>query len=653
MEKYLNKFYDIIDKIGKQNFLLIVFIIIVVAITGIVQTFSLYTELSGVSIVDGIKTYQFILNANNTTNTIIIPANSSKNIDITVNNDSSAKLLYGIYYTSNNNDVNIGYLPRTSHLPNATIEANSDNVVTIRVKNSSDNNASITFGVKYGFENGGELTLEEGQSWLEEYEESLDDSILANHVINLYNDGSAINTVHIGADASKPEVSLNATKNIMLDNNGEYRYYGANPNNYVLFNNELWRIISSSNVKSSTTDTKGEQRIKLVKAEILADDNGLNKYSWDSSESTINSGRGVNDWSQADLQTELNTLYLNKGSDVCYTGSNNATTACAFSTTGLNAEAKTLIDDALYHLGATSDISTFFADNFYSTERSTSTWPGTTGTCDDGACPRATKWSGKVGLMYMSDFAYSVDLSSCNVSLSQYSNTEGCGDSWLKPTASIMPINSSISGAAANYFITSASLIMGRVTYEKFSVMPTVYLKSDVKWLSGDGTSESPYILDDGTGGSSSGDDTTEQLSLKTYLAMETTTGNYGKLDTYNLILEQDGTEKTASCQLQLTGYLSCGSYPKNSTIKVLGVNINGTELYSAKEDFEFNITTNNTNLFIVANSKGVEEYKICSEFNSTCDSRIGGTTGEDVGSSTGGNVGGGTVIGGGGSILG
>ena len=69
--------------------------------------------------------------------------------------------------------------------------------------------------------------------------------------------------------------------------------------------------ISVENVKSSETDTIGEERVKIVKATVLTDDNGLNEFSWDSSPSTINNGHGVNEWSQADLMTELNTLYFN------------------------------------------------------------------------------------------------------------------------------------------------------------------------------------------------------------------------------------------------------------------------------------------------------------------------------------------------------
>ena len=57
----MNKFYNFIEKIGKHNFILIVFIIIVLLITGIYQTFSLYTESAGISLIDGIKTFKFIL----------------------------------------------------------------------------------------------------------------------------------------------------------------------------------------------------------------------------------------------------------------------------------------------------------------------------------------------------------------------------------------------------------------------------------------------------------------------------------------------------------------------------------------------------------------------------------------------------------------
>lgn len=227
------------------------------------------------------------------------------------------------------------------------------------------------------------------------------------YIENLYNDGSNLTTVSIGEDVvenvnmsntkilpsmlnnkiklidtteSNATVYLNSEQSIMLDNNDEYRYYGATPNNYVTFNNELWRIINVSNVKSSLNDKNGEMRIKLIR------NNSIGSYSWDSSDETINSGKGINDWTQADLMTELNTLYYNKQSGTCYNTWNNGSITCDFSKIGLNDISKTLIDDAVWYLGAGSRDG--FANVSYNSERSTTVYTG-----------HPTTWTGKVGIM--------------------------------------------------------------------------------------------------------------------------------------------------------------------------------------------------------------------------------------------------------------
>ena len=84
------------------------------------------------------------------------------------------------------------------------------------------------------------------------------------------------------------------------DNN--LRYVGANPCNYVKIDNEIWRIIGVMNNIDDGTGKK-ETRIKLIRKDAI----GI--YSWDSSESSINSGYGVNEWSQADLMKLLNPGY--------------------------------------------------------------------------------------------------------------------------------------------------------------------------------------------------------------------------------------------------------------------------------------------------------------------------------------------------------
>ena len=54
----------------------------------------------------------------------------------------------------------------------------------------------------------------------------------------------------------------------------DYRYTGANPNNYVSFNNELWRIIGVFPTDDGTGNI--ENRVKIIRNESIGED-----YMWD------------------------------------------------------------------------------------------------------------------------------------------------------------------------------------------------------------------------------------------------------------------------------------------------------------------------------------------------------------------------------------
>ena len=98
---------------------------------------------------------------------------------------------------------------------------------------------------------------------------------------------------------------VNTSNEVVLDDAGNARYIGADPNNYVYFNCddydnpssstcELWRIIGVF-----SEDTHGISNTKLVK---LIRNDSIGDYAWDSS--------NVNDWTTASLQSSLNTSYL-------------------------------------------------------------------------------------------------------------------------------------------------------------------------------------------------------------------------------------------------------------------------------------------------------------------------------------------------------
>ena len=332
----------------------------------------------------------------------------------------------------------------------------------------------------------------------------------AEKIINLYEDGSPITTANIKMDESNPKVYLNATQGIMLDNNGDYRYYGANPNNYITFNDETWRIIGVFHDVDNGTG-KREIRMKIIRNESIG------QYSWDSSDSSVHDGYGVNDWSQADLMNELNDLYYNSKSGTCYNGQNNATTTCDFTSIGLDSTARNMIDNAVYYLGPVLDEINTPVDFYYDYER-TSVEDYVTNIdkdlayydCDyygnDGACPRASSWTGKVGLIYPSDFGYTVDYSTCDRVPSEFDLCAEPGyrcncSNWLddKTIYAITPASnhqssgeffgSMVSAVSFNYmsFYARASI--------SADIMPTVYLKSDITITGGSGTSSDPYTL--------------------------------------------------------------------------------------------------------------------------------------------------------------
>ena len=197
------------------------------------------------------------------------------------------------------------------------------------------------------------------------------------------------------------------------DNN--LRYVGANPCNYVKVDNEIWRIIGVMNNIDDGTGKK-ETRIKLIRNESIGE------YSWDSSESSVNSGNGVNEWSQADLMKLLNpgyeseevggSLYYNGSSRLCYSGKENTTEFCDFTSSGLKTNLKNLVGNTLWNTGTNGaysydSASNGLASHFYSYERSSNTGKICTSFnyCDD-TVTRTTTWSGKIGLMYPSDYGY-------------------------------------------------------------------------------------------------------------------------------------------------------------------------------------------------------------------------------------------------------
>ena len=68
----------------------------------------------------------------------------------------------------------------------------------------------------------------------------------------------------------------------VVDDYGNTRYIGSNPNNYVSIDGDIWRIIGVMKDIDDGTGNKSD-RVKLIRA------GSIGGYSWDTSESSINS----------------------------------------------------------------------------------------------------------------------------------------------------------------------------------------------------------------------------------------------------------------------------------------------------------------------------------------------------------------------------
>ena len=264
----------------------------------------------------------------------------------------------------------------------------------------------------------------------------------------------------------------------VVNENG-YRYEGKNPNNYIYFNNELWRIIGVFD--ASSHGKTGEYLTKIIR------NDSLGGYVWNKSKK--------NNWATSSLYNLLNTNYYNATDGTnggnCYQYSITSITItgnCDYTETGLQSEYRNMVENVTWYLGG-KDSSGYTAEVFYTGERdSTSIYSG-----------NAPSVTGNVGLMYASDYGYSVLSSSCarTINLSGYGYENCGGSSWLKKETTEWTVTHR-SGPYSDYSFNltpRAYLAYEQNTWIGFTVRPVLYLKSNVQVYAGNGSISKPYQI--------------------------------------------------------------------------------------------------------------------------------------------------------------
>ena len=339
------------------------------------------------------------------------------------------------------------------------------------------------------------------------------------------------------------------------DHSNELRFIGSNPPNYVKFNNQTWRIIGIFDGK-----------LKIVS-------NPIGNYSYDTSKETVNRGLGVNAWEESDLMKLLNpgyenntdlkcktnttyvsnngdgyaivncgdnsssayeatnpkvnnSLYYNAGSGLCYNYGNYQTTSCNFTSSGLSdSTSKSMIDTSTWYLGSNAASADLWGANqimtasyLYNMERGNYLGKqcSTAYYCSDQVTRNdPPTWTGKVGLIYPSDYAYATsggttyDRNTClskqvgyvsNSSTPNWQNTyTDCkNNDWLLNTSSwtwSLSPRAFSSTSTYVFYVNTTGIVSAITALSAGSVRPVVYLKSSVKITKGDGTQSNPFEL--------------------------------------------------------------------------------------------------------------------------------------------------------------
>ena len=477
---------------NKKILIIIISLIVLIGIYLLYNTYALTTKITN-------NGNYYTINLTDS-NIVSLAANEEKTVICQINNTNNGTVSYGVAY--NNSNIEVKVYSDSKDKVTGTIGANDNKYVKLHLKNKTSSNTTVEITAVMGYENGGDLIVPSDSTLVTgTYTAPIS---LAKYITNLYTNASKSTvtnnsiTYNYATSESLMNDRLGGTTSSL--DGGNIRYYGASPKNYVYFNCEtypstnceLWRIIGVFDGK-----------IKLMRNESIGN------YSWDTSASSVNSGYGVNEWSQADLMKLLNpghesesvggSLYYNSKSKTCYNRNNNATTSCNFTSTGIkNDTTRNMIAETTWNLGGwnSSDI---FSNVMYEKERGATTVSNSS----DGIT-RATTWTGKIALPYPSDYGFATDLSKCSQTLSNYySSTDSYAcrsNDWMYSIFKTNTFNwllTPLSGNANNAFnVYSAGYVNKNTSvYGANGVAPVLYLGSDQDIVAGDGSQSNPYQL--------------------------------------------------------------------------------------------------------------------------------------------------------------
>lgn len=288
---------------------------------------------------------------------------------------------------------------------------------------------------------------------------------------NLMADGEYETVTSNGTD-----YEYNTTNSIMFDNFQNFRYYGANPNNYVYFNCddysnqssstcEVWRIIGVFN------NGLTENQIKIIRNESIG-----------TYQTTEVGNEEIGAFTDSRLSYTLNNEAESKEatywSRTLGTCNLNRNYKCDFSKTGLkNTTTRDLISNVSWYIPNFID-GDLFPDELYQDEIDGSTTAGE-----------------MISIMYKSDYVYAADIRKCNIQVNLYNSSECTENNWLFLGSQEWIMGGATENKYYPYIVAENGAVGTYSLTSEANVRPTLYLKDEQTIKSGTGTLADPYQL--------------------------------------------------------------------------------------------------------------------------------------------------------------
>ena len=349
-----------------------------------------------------------------------VEPNNYKILSINLTNSQDTSLYYGVWIekiNTNNNDIYAYKLDDSKYPTVDIINNNETRNITMVIINNSQKKATIKLGVATSEDtslniNGNRILVSE-----EIARKDIRNQTAAEFITNLYTEDNT-------------ELYYDKNKNLL--------YYGANPNNHIIINQEMWQIIGVYNNK-----------LKLIK------ENSIGNYQYDSN---------LNYYQNSKINNLLNELYYKSAKGTCY--QDNLEKECNFTNTGLTKETISLLDMQTVNNEITS------IENKENFKESQITITNTFET--------------NISLPSITDYI--------NTLYCKEENT--CNTSWMtKPGTLLLTLNDINNNIYTMSITEDGSIKIDNDATTNLEVRPVIVLKEENYIIKGNGTQDTPYIL--------------------------------------------------------------------------------------------------------------------------------------------------------------